>query len=425
MSGPFYGSLAASASVFVAILTALLVNNYVRIKSERRQTENELNRVGEELDALQDRKEKYKDIIDPLIEKRESDYREKAEEQVNEFTDSDTFWELEELNKPIEKLSVDELYQKLLDFHDCDSPQQLEEEPFEYRHRDILENRLDQIEDRILNDIIPSFAADYEGDGWESGLEQAIQEKRETEQDGENTENPEETDTEDPDIEVKAEMGSSDALDLEDFIEDYKQEYGLDHLHEKTIQKLEQQYNEVVDKPPSPDRPTSGVSDLIRPNRHSEPYNSLGLSSGFQQNFAEATMAAEELHSINEPFQGIDFGPNQSVLGLNSREKQKLEEAEQDHRDKEIEIKTLQQRKDRLEREKERLQPEDLNTTLYANVATIVFSVVVPIFAYLGTVSSFTISELAWVQTWMIAVSWLLGLFTVFVAIYLRINNDD
>jgi len=425
MSGPFYGSLAASASVFVAILTALLVNNYVRIKSERRQTENELNRVGEELDALQDRKEKYKDIIDPLIEKRESDYREKAEEQVNEFTDSDTFWELEELNKPIEKLSVDELYQKLLDFHDCDSPQQLEEEPFEYRHRDILENRLDQIEDRILNDIIPSFAADYEGDGWESGLEQAIQEKRETEQDGENTENPEETDTEDPDIEVKAEMGSSDALDLEDFIEEYKQEYGLDHLHEKTIQKLEQQYNEVVDKPPSPDRPTGGVSDLIRPNRHSEPYNSLGLSSGFQQNFAEATMAAEELHSINEPFQGIDFGPNQSVLGLNSREKQKLEEAEQDHRDKEIEIKTLQQRKDRLEREKERLQPEDLNTTLYANVATIVFSVVVPIFAYLGTVSSFTISELAWVQTWMIAVSWLLGLFTVFAAIYLRINNDD
>lgn len=425
MSGPFYGSLAASASVFVAILTALLVNNYVRIKSERRQTENELNRVDEELDALQDRKEKYKDIIDPLIEKRESDYKEKAEEQVNEFTDSDTFWELEELNKPIEKLSVDELYQKLLDFHDCDSPQQLEEEPFEYRHRDILENRLDQIEDRILNDIIPSFAADYEGDGWESGLEQAIQEKRETEQDGENTENPEETDTEDPDIEVKAEMGSSDALDLEDFIEDYKQEYGLDHLHEKTIQKLEQQYNEVVDKPPSPDRPTSGVSDLIRPNRHSEPYNSLGLSSGFQQNFAEATMAAEELHSINEPFQGIDFGPNQSVLGLNSREKQKLEEAEQDHRDKEIEIKTLQQRKDRLEREKERLQPEDLNTTLYANVATIVFSVVVPIFAYLGTVSSFIISELAWVQTWMIAVSWLLGLFTVFVAIYLRINNDD
>jgi len=288
-----------------------------------------------------------------------------------------------------------------------------------------LENRLDQIEDRILNDIIPSFAADYEGDGWESGLEQAIQEKRETEQDGENTENPEETDTEDPDIEVKAEMGSSDALDLEDFIEEYKQEYGLDHLHEKTIQKLEQQYNEVVDKPPSPDRPTGGVSDLIRPNRHSEPYNSLGLSSGFQQNFAEATMAAEELHSINEPFQGIDFGPNQSVLGLNSREKQKLEEAEQDHRDKEIEIKTLQQRKDRLEREKERLQPEDLNTTLYANVATIVFSVVVPIFAYLGTVSSFIISELAWVQTWMIAVSWLLGLFTVFVAIYLRINNDD
>jgi len=85
MSGPFYGSLAASASVFVAIHSALLVNNYVGIKSDWRQTENELNRVEEELNALKNRKEEKESIIDPLIKKREFDYLEKAEEQVDEL----------------------------------------------------------------------------------------------------------------------------------------------------------------------------------------------------------------------------------------------------------------------------------------------------------------------------------------------------
>ncbi len=126
MSGAFYGSLAASASVFVAILTALLVNNYVRIKSDRRQVKNELNRIEEDPEGLRDQRDNYQETVDNLVEKRESDYRGKAEENVDELVENITLV----ASKPIEKLTVDELYQELLDRHDCDSAKELEEEPF-------------------------------------------------------------------------------------------------------------------------------------------------------------------------------------------------------------------------------------------------------------------------------------------------------
>jgi chromosome segregation ATPase len=132
MSGPFYGSLAASASVFVAILTALLVNNYVRVKSDRSQTESELNRIQEELEGLRDRRDDDEETIDTLVEKREADYREKAEKHVNEFIESEI---PSEYIKPIEELSVDEFYQDLTEFHNCESSEELEHSPINLHHR--------------------------------------------------------------------------------------------------------------------------------------------------------------------------------------------------------------------------------------------------------------------------------------------------
>lgn len=131
MSGPFYGSLAASASVFVAILTALLVNNYVRIKSDRRQTDKELDRVKEELQRLRTQRDNHQETVDELEEKRESDYREDAKERVDEFIEHEGYWNVK---KPIEKLTVDELYHELIESQDCDSAEELEEEPFRPRH---------------------------------------------------------------------------------------------------------------------------------------------------------------------------------------------------------------------------------------------------------------------------------------------------
>lgn len=128
---------------------------------------------------------------------------------------------------------------------------------------------------------------------------------------------------------------------------------------------------------------------------------------------------------MNEPMQGINFPSPDPVLGLNTKEKQKLAEEKEDLRDVENEINILEKREERLERELEGLNPEDLNSTLWANVATIVLSVVVPVAAYLDTVTEFTVAELSFINTWWIFTSWLIGLIIVFGAIYWKINNSN
>ncbi len=64
MSGAFYGSLAASASVFVAILTALLVNRYVQIKADRRQLTQRINEKERQLEDLKDDRDEYQEIVE-------------------------------------------------------------------------------------------------------------------------------------------------------------------------------------------------------------------------------------------------------------------------------------------------------------------------------------------------------------------------
>lgn len=428
MSGPFYGSLAASASVFVAILTALLVNNYVRIKSDRRQTQKELNRVKEELQGLQTRRDNHQETVDKLIEKRESDYREEAEELVDEFIEHGGLWDL---RKPIEKLTVDELYQELIDSQDCDSTEEFEEEPFKPRHRNILEERIDEIYDKILDDIIPSFAKEYEGEGWDpnpdgefTSLVEAMEEQEEgdDEKNGEDEAGDDETD--EPDRTFEVEPRETDVLELEEFIEKYKEEHRLDTLHDKTKQALKEQYRKVVDKNPNPDRyfsPSYGLGSKLEQD-YSNPLDPLNQRPTGLQGIQRA---AEEMDTITDPMQGIDFPSPEPVLGLTVQEKQKLEEAQEDLREVKSETRMLQHREDRLERELEGLNPEDLNSTLWANVATISLSVVVPVAAYLDTVTEFTVPQLSFINIWWITGSWLLGLIIVFVSIYCKINNND
>lgn len=418
MSGPFYGSLAASASVFVAILTALLVNNYVRIKSDRRQTQKELSRVNEELQRLRTQRDNHQGTVDELEEKRESDYREDAKERVDEFIEHKEYWNVK---KPIEKLTVDELYHELIEGQDSDSPEELEEEPFRPRHRNLLEERLDEIYDDILDKIIPSFAKDYEGEGWDpegefSSLAEAMEGQAEDgDSDGE--------EDDEPDITVKAEPRERDVLKLEEFIERYKEEHGLNTLHDKTRQALKKQYRKVVDKNPNP-YPSSrsyGLSRRLQQDA-TNPWDPLNHRPSELQRLGSTV---DEIGSMNEPVQGLNFPSSEPVLGLNAEEEQKLEEEQKDLREVKNEISILEKREERLERELEGLNPEDLNSTLGANVVTIVLSVVVPVVAYLDTATEFTISQLHFVNIWWIFTSWLIGLIVVFAAIYWKINNAN
>ena len=395
MSGAFYGSLAASASVFVAILTALLVNNYVQIKSDWRRVKNELDRIEEELEGLKDRRDDYQDTVDTLVEKRESDYREEAEKQVNEFIESEV--PSEYLN-PIENLDIEELYQDLIEFHDCEDADELEDSPIDYHHRDVVEERLDGIENQILNEYIPSFTSDYEGDGWEYSFDE---------------------DDDTPDA-FKKMMEERDPMGRNEFIQEYADEHNLDDLKDKTVDALETQYGRTVDKNPNPDSSSPDTSSS---------YSSGPLGS-LQKGMVDAALAASRAQEMDQALTGMDVGASNRVLGLNFREQEKLGEARQNLRGTENKIQTLERRKSRLEREKEGLHPEDLTPTLIANVATIAFSVVIPVFAHLLFVSNSTISLPDWL--WLIShtevnvfLSWVLGLCVVFESIHARINDQE
>jgi len=409
MSGPFYGTLAASASVFVAILTALLVNNYVQIQSDRRRVKNELQRITEDLGGLRERKEDHQGKVDELVEKRESDYREKAREGVDEFIDARI---PPEDSKPIEKISVDELYAQLIAFKDCESPEELEREPIEYRHQEILEDRMDEIENKILNSIIPSFASQYRGRGQSIDSDSAfksfaerVEEKRE-EQDSQKDEQGNE-DSEEPDTTIEVEF--EDPLSLEDFIEKYKEEYSLTDLDEKTVDALETQYEEVVDR-------TASFGDSA----------STLMSASTSSSLRRAVSHTQEMR---EPLE-IDLPSPNAYVGLNPQEQQKLSQEQEKLRDVENEISILENRKQRLKREKEGLHPEDLVPTLVANVATIILSVVIPVFAYLLFTTNTTATVPSWL--WLIShtevnvfLSWLLGLCVVFESIHARMNDRD
>ena len=66
-----------------------------------------------------------------------------------------------------------------------------------------------------------------------------------------------------------------------------------------------------------------------------------------------------------------------------------------------------------------------MNSTLWVNVATIILLVVVPVAAYLDTVTEFTITQLHFLNIGWIFASWLFGLIIVFGAIYWEINNSS
>jgi hypothetical protein len=389
MGGPFYGSLAASASVFVAILTALLVNNYVQIKSDRRRIINELDRIEEDLEGLKDRRDEYQDTVDTLVEKRESDYKNRANKQVDEFIQSEV---PSEYSKPIENLDVEEVYQDLIEFHHCEDADELEDSDINYHHRDILEDRLSGIKNEILEEYIPSFASDYEHDGWEYNFDE---------------------DDPRPDA-FKKMIEERDPLSLDEFLQEYKNEHNLNDLEDRTIDALEREYDRTVDKNPNPNSSSSDTND----------FSSVVSSEFLQQGVIDAAVLADQ------PLAEIEPASSNIVIGLNVREQQKLADSRRDLRDKENEIKTLKRRKNRLERQKERLHPEDLTPTLIANVATIVFSVVIPVFVYLLFVTNSTVPlpESLWIISHTevnVFISWVLGLCVVFESIHARINDRE
>lgn len=384
MSGPFYGALAASASVFVAILTALLVNNYIQIKSERRQLTRRINQVKRDLKDLREDKGDYQSTVDEIRKQRQQESRKEAEDNVDKFIDD---YLSEDFHQPIENLTVDDLYDELLDYYGYASADELEEDEDEQHHKGVLEDRKEKIEDLVLNRTVRNFAAKYE--------------------DRAQVENPLENDDADFSEEEERYLDGVDfGMDLEDFVEKYKQRYEVDDLDDRTEQLLEKEYNEVVAEDEGDD--DSSMADAFPPTEQ-EVVEILQDALGSKASELGTDTATETLGDLAEE----------------ERRERQYENARDNLVQTKSEIESLERTKSDLEQQKEGQHPEDLKPTLYVNAATIFLSVVVPMAAYLDSVTEFTITQLSFINIWMIGGSWLLGLIIVFVALYCRIENEN
>lgn len=134
-----YGALAASASVFIGILTALLASDLSSLKSERTRIRRRVDAIQSRLRGLQDRRESLEETLDNIHELWAED---EAAQQVDEFID-----EIEEnLTLQPEEVLPGRIQEEFADFLGTDRS-----ELSEHQHR-ALHNRFDDIEDAATPD---------------------------------------------------------------------------------------------------------------------------------------------------------------------------------------------------------------------------------------------------------------------------------
>ena len=84
-----YASLAASASVFIGILTAILASRVSNLKSERNQIEHRIETIDARLESLDEQRAELEEHIEEILELWEhEDELEYARKRVNEFIET-------------------------------------------------------------------------------------------------------------------------------------------------------------------------------------------------------------------------------------------------------------------------------------------------------------------------------------------------
>jgi uncharacterized protein YukE len=82
----FYGTLAAAASVFIGILTALLASNLSNLNAQRERIEQRIETIDAQLENLDIQYNHFKDTLDEIREQEAANQRrEQAEEQIDRF----------------------------------------------------------------------------------------------------------------------------------------------------------------------------------------------------------------------------------------------------------------------------------------------------------------------------------------------------
>lgn len=126
-----YGALAASASVFIGILTALLASNLSNLKSERGRIRRRIETIDARLESLDNQYETLQEQLQDVIDWEESN---EAQDRVDEFIDNHVGAEFNPDN-----LNIDLVRQEFSDFLGVDDLNEYQEEALLENYEEIRE----------------------------------------------------------------------------------------------------------------------------------------------------------------------------------------------------------------------------------------------------------------------------------------------
>jgi hypothetical protein len=174
-------------------------------------------------------------------------------------------------------------------------------------------------------------------------------------------------------------------------------------LDDKTKQRLEDQYEEVVDKQIKSSSANSGAGWGLGVSP--ETLGALGSISALDH---------------DEMLTDFDYVPPENYQITQQRsihEQERYDTAHNELIDVKSQLNALERERESLQNQKERLQPDDLVAPVIVNIITIILSVVVPMMVYLLVVLDFPFTAPNWTQNGKFLFSffsWLIGLAVVF-----------
>ncbi len=196
----FYDALAASASVFIGILTALLISNLSTRKTARERIARRITAINARVESLASRRDRLRENLDRIEEVWDNRAQQDAKEDIEDFIDR---YVGSDFIAPIENINQRVLLQELADYLDW------EVEELNQYHKEELQSRLAEIEAKLVDAIVKAISSDY--DEWS--------------------------------------RGELDDLEWEEFRDNFKSQHGVTNLDEKTRKKLESEYNRITPDP--------------------------------------------------------------------------------------------------------------------------------------------------------------------------------
>jgi phage shock protein A len=327
----FYGSLAASASIFIGILTAFLINELMTKVQTVQEASNRLGEIDTRLESLEAKRDRYRTDMQDIEDKWEEERKQKAEDDVDEFIDR--YVGSSDFREPIERLSREDVLHELMSFLGLDDMDELSQ-----YHVEEIDNRYSEIESKLVESVTERYS------------------ERAT---------------------------PSDAIDLESFIEGFKNKHGIENLENITRKYLD--------------------------NEHSS--QTLGELTGFSSDILSG-IGKTDVPSVLPP-EAMQV-KNRTTL----HEKEVHSELERKLVDTEAQLRFLQKESNRLSNEIDSVDVSGLRRLLFSNIITILLSVVFPLSTYMMSVAGgFTTSPVVVFSVWF------LGLVVVFAVLFSRIKE--